>query len=183
VGKRAVGPVLVMLLAVQSARAVEPVYEDVAAYVGVPARILYAMSQAESGLLEEGTFGPWPWTLNVAGTAKRYANREAMFDGLMAALGSGELKIDVGPMQVNWYWQFTVMGSPWRITDPTENLKVAAQILKTQYQRSGDWWEAVGHYHRPGVGPKDRAIAERYRQRVRHFYDKNSHHEAEPHAA
>ncbi len=164
--------VLMMMLANPvAAQAVEPLYGDVASYVGVPAPILYAMSQAESGQLRDGSFAPWPWTLNIAGKAQRYADRETMFEGLMAALGDGEMLIDVGPMQVNWYWQFQVMGSPWRITDPAINIKVAAEILKTHYELSGDWWEAVGRYHRPADGPKDKRIAEQYRQRVRHFYD------------
>ena len=51
-----------------------------------------------------------------------------------------EMMIDVGPMQINWYWQYPVMGSPWRITDPAVNIKTAAQILKTHYNRCGDWW-------------------------------------------
>lgn len=161
---------MLMLANPIAVQAVEPLYGNVANYVGVPAPILYAMSQAESGLLRDGTFAPWPWTLNIAGKAQRYDDREAMFQGLMDALGTGEQRIDVGPMQVNWYWQFEVMGSPWRITDPAINIKIAAQILKTHFDRSGDWWEAVGLYHRPADGPKDKLIAEKYRQRVRHFY-------------
>ena len=165
---------LMILLAMNSAptRAIDPLYHEVADYVGVPVPILYAMSQAESGLLTAGRFTPWPWTLNVAGEAQRYEDRQSMFKGLMEALGTGELMIDVGPMQVNWYWQFNVMGSPWRITDPAVNIKIAAEILKTHYQRSGDWWEAVGRYHRPADSSRDRQIAEKYRQRVRHFFEK-----------
>lgn len=164
--------VLMMLTNPVAAQAVEPLYGDVAKYVGVPAPILFAMSQAESGQLRDGSFAPWPWTLNIAGKAQRYADRESMFEGLMAALGGGEMMIDVGPMQVNWYWQFHALGSPWRITDPAVNIKIAAQILKTHYDRSGDWWEAVGRYHRPADGPKDQLIADKYRQRVHHFYNK-----------
>ena len=164
-------------------KALEPLYGDVAEYVGVPAPILYAMSLAESGQLRDGRFAPWPWTLNVAGSAVRYANREAMFEGLMSALGSGEMMIDVGPMQINWYWQYPVMGSPWRITDPAVNIKTAAQILKTHYNRCGDWWEAVGRYHRPSQNPQDQAIADHYRQRVRHFFDNASSGEAKANAA
>ena len=170
-GKRAL-VVLMTLASPVSLQAVEPIYHDVAGYVGVPAPILYAMAQAESGQLHKGTFSPWPWTLNVAGQAKRYEDRQAMFEGLMAALGTGQMMIDVGPMQVNWYWQFNALGSPWRITDPAVNLKIGAQILQTQYHRCRDWWEAVGRYHRPADGPQDRIIAEQYRQRVRHFYNK-----------
>jgi len=177
-GKRALAMVLMMLAGPISVNAVEPIYSDVADYVGVPALILYAMSQAESGQLYNGQFSPWPWTLNVAGTAERFKDRQAMFNGLMDALATGEMKIDVGPMQLNWYWQFNALGSPWRITDPVVNIKVAAEILKTHYNRTGNWWEAVGKYHRPADGPQHRLIADKYRQRVRHFYEKPHNKEA-----
>jgi len=169
---RVVVVALAMLVNPVAARATDPLFEEVAAYVGVPAPLLYAMSQAESGMFKEGAFAPWPWTLNVAGEARRFDDRQAMFEGLMTALGTGEMMIDVGPMQVNWYWQFGELGSPWRITDPAVNIKIGAQILKTHYDRSGDWWEAVGRYHRPADGPNDRLIADKYRQRVKHFYQK-----------
>jgi soluble lytic murein transglycosylase-like protein len=172
-----------MMMSPVAVTATEPLYGAVADYVGVPAPILYAMSQAESGQLKDGRFEPWPWTLNVAGTAKRYADRQAMFEGLMAALGAGQMMIDVGPMQLNWYWQYHVMGSPWRITDPAVNLKIGAEILKTHYMRCGDWWEAVGRYHRPADGPHDRLIADKYRGRVRHFYNKANPGEANVDAA
>lgn len=175
--------VLAMLVSPLTADAIESLYGDVADYVGVPAPILYAMSQAESGRLHDGAFSPWPWTLNVAGTAQWYQDRQAMFEGLMAALGTGEMRIDVGPMQISWYWQYQSIGSPWRITDPAVNIKIGAEILKTHYQRCGDWWEAVGRYHRPAQTPHDRLIAEKYRQRVRHFVDKANSQEANVNAA
>lgn len=180
---RALAVVLVMVMNPSSVEAVEPLYGEVADYVGVPASILFAMSQAESGLLQDGVFAPWPWTLNVAGKAHRYKDRKAMFEGLMAALGTGEMMIDVGPMQVNWYWQFSELGSPWRITDPAVNIKVGAQILKTHYQRTRDWWEAVGRYHRPADAPEDQLIADKYRQRVLHFYEQANNKEIDADAA
>lgn len=181
--KRVVALVFMMMTSPAAMSAVDPLYDEVADYVGVPAPILYAMSQAESGQLTDGRFTPWPWTLNIAGTAKRYEDRQAMFEGLMEALGTGEMMIDVGPMMINWYWQFNLMGSPWRITDPAVNIKIAAEILKTHYQRSNDWWEAVGRYHRPADSPRDRLIADKYRQRVRHFFEKSKIEEAKAHAA
>ena len=181
--KRTLALVVILITNPTAVKAVEPLYSEVAEYVGVPATILYAMSQAESGQLKDGRFAPWPWTLDVAGTAKRYEDRLSMFDGLMAALGSGEMMIDVGPMQINWYWQYSVMGSPWRITDPAVNIKLGAEILKTHFERSGDWWEAVGRYHRPAARPQDLMIAEKYRQRVRHFFNQASGEEAKANAA
>ncbi len=151
-------------LAVQAQRAV---YDEVAAYVGVPADLLYAMAQAESGRRVNEHIEPWPWTLNIEGEAQFYPDREAMFAALMAALRADKLRVDVGPLQVNWYWQFDRLLSPWRITDPVVNAKVGAEILKSHYARSGDWPTAVGHYHRPSEATaRDRLIADAYRERV-----------------
>lgn len=155
--------------AVQSERAD---YAVVADYVGVPEALLYAMALAESGRQHNREFVPWPWTLNIEGEAQFYPDRETMFSALMAALRAKQLRVDVGPLQVNWYWHYERLQSPWRITDPVVNLKVAAQILKQHYQRSGDWLIAAGHYHRPSEAtPADLARAQGYRERVSALLD------------
>ena len=142
-------------------------YDAVADYVGVPRDIFFAMALAESGRVRDGHFAPWPWTLNIAGEAHFYPDREAMFAALMAALQNNQLRVDVGPLQLNWYWQFERIDSPWRLTDPVVNAKLAAAFLREHYDISGDWWLAVGHYHRPSEATAaDRATAEAYRERV-----------------
>jgi soluble lytic murein transglycosylase-like protein len=167
-GKRIVAQVLSALVLPLSAVAADTaIYEEVADYVGVPATVLYAMALTESGLYKEGETIPWPWTLNIEGKARRYDTRQAMFEGLMAALGSGEMMIDVGLMQVNWHWQYDRLGSPWTITDPVVNLKVGASILKNHYADTGDWWSAVGRYHRPAQTPRHQAAALAYANRVK----------------
>lgn len=143
----------------------------VAAYEGVPADVLYAMALAESGQRIRGNTVPWPWSLNVVGEPRRFDTRDAMFEDLMAILGEGHLRVDIGLMQINWYWQFERLSSPWRITEPAHNLKVAAQILADQYQIHGSWREAVGLYHRPAEGDEHRAAAARYQERVYRFLD------------
>jgi len=146
-------------------------YDAVADYVGVPKDIFYAMALAESGRERDGQFAPWPWTLNIAGDAHFYPDRDAMFAALMAALQNGQLRVDVGPLQLNWYWQFERIDSPWRLTDPVVNAKLAAAFLKEHFERSGDWWLAVGHYHRPSeTTVVDRATAAAYRERVRSLH-------------
>lgn len=165
--KRAVISALLALLLQAPVNAGESMYEDVAQYVGVPIDVLYAVALTESGLYKEGRVSPWPWTLNIEGEAKRYDNREAMFDGLMGALKAGRSSVDIGIMQVNWYWQYEKLSSPWTITDPTDNLKTGAAILKAHYDETGDWWEAVGRYHRPSQEPKHKAVALAYIGRVK----------------
>ncbi|MEX0828149.1 MAG: lytic transglycosylase domain-containing protein [Haliea sp.] len=151
------------------------VYDLVSKYVGVPGDVLYAMAQTESGRWVEGRIEPWPWTLNIEGDAQYFADREAMFEALMKALRGDQLSVDVGPMQLNWSWQFDRLQSPWRITDPVINIKVAAEVLRDHYDRARDWHIAVGHYHRPSeASAKDRSIAENYRRRVWSFLDEYS---------
>jgi hypothetical protein len=156
-----------MALTAVAAQGQRAFYREVADYVGVPADLFYAMALAESGRVRDRTFAPWPWTLNIEGEAQFHPDRESMFAALMEALRADRLRVDVGPLQVNWYWQFDRLQSPWRITDPAVGAKIGAEILKQQYRRSGDWATAVGHYHRPGdATPADRALAARYRERV-----------------
>lgn len=160
--------VVVLILAFCSPlRAQMTDYETVAVYAGVPAKMLYAIAMTESGMYHQGESAPWPWTLNVEGNAARYRDRQAMFEGLMSALQSGQTRVDVGPMQVNWYWQFDRISSPWTITDPVVNLKVGAAILKRHFLESGDWWEAIGRYHRPAQTAEHHSAALRYLEKVR----------------
>jgi len=142
-------------------------YLDVASYVGVPAKILYAVALRESGRTAGGKHEPWPWTLNIAGKGVYYESRLDMFNALMSSLQSGITSIDIGPMQTNWKWQFDRIISPWQITDPTYNTKIGAEILFDHYKKTGDWWVAVGKYHRGSEKPKDLQIAKEYAGRVK----------------
>jgi hypothetical protein len=142
-------------------------YRSVAAYSGVPPKILYAMALQESGRHRQGEWAPWPWTLNISGCSVYYDSRHAMFEALMAALGDGLMRIDIGPLQVNWHWQFQKLGSPWLSTDPIYNTKIGSQILWNHYQQTGDWWQAVGKYHRAADDPQHRLAAQAYSDRVK----------------
>ncbi len=145
-------------------------YVQIASYADVPAHLLYAMAQAESGRVVDGEVIPWPWTLNVEGEPHFFSSRDAMFGALMTALQAGRLKVDVGPMQINWYWQYRPETSPWRLTDPATNIKIGAEILRSHYLAHGDWLRAVGQYHRPReLTGADKAIAQAYRARVQKF--------------
>ncbi|MFV0278925.1 MAG: transglycosylase SLT domain-containing protein [Parahaliea sp.] len=168
--RRRAGVMALLLVVMPLAADERALYQQVADYVGVRGDVLYAMAQAESGRAGQAGFAPWPWTLNIEGEPHYYDSREAMFDALMVALRAGRLRVDVGPMQVNWYWHHRQAVSPWRLTDPVTNIKLAAQFLNSHYQQTGDWQAAVGRYHRPATASdRDRRIAQRYRERVWRF--------------
>ncbi|MEM8662449.1 MAG: hypothetical protein AAGF35_16310, partial [Pseudomonadota bacterium] len=80
--------------------------------------------------------------------------------------------VDIGPMQTNWFWQFDKLQNPWRATHPAINLKIAAELLKAYYDEHGDWWVAVGLYHRPRQEASDQPIRDAYIERVRRHHQR-----------
>lgn len=145
-------------------------FDDVANYCGVPSDILYAVALVESGRTINGVRAPWPWTLNIEGQAYYFDARETMFQTVMAAIADRR-PIDIGLMQTNWHWKYEYLRSPWKATEPLYNIKTACLILKRHFERSGDWWAAVGKYHRESDAPHHAAAASKYSQRVRRAWE------------
>jgi hypothetical protein len=55
--------------------------------------------------------------------------------------------IDVGLMQVSWPHNLPRLTDLYLALEPAENLRVAALVLRANYDRCRDWWRAVGWYH------------------------------------
>lgn len=147
-------------------------YQKIAKKYQVPVKVYYAMLTQESGLTTKHGFKPWPWTLNIAGKSKRYKTRRAAYHALKQAINNGIKLVDIGAGQVNWHYHKDKLGGLWQSLEPYHNLKVAALILRQQYERSGkkNWWVAVGRYHSPGQKPKQLARAKDYERRVKRRY-------------
>lgn len=140
-----------------------PAYQLAAQRAGVPSPVLYAVALQESGTRLRGRLVPWPWTLNVAGRAERYATRAEACAGLRRALaGTPATRIDAGLGQVNVGYHAHRYGRPCDLLDPYRNLAIAAEILREQHAPGEDWLVAIGRYHRPAGGPP----AARYRRSV-----------------
>ncbi|MEQ1636800.1 MAG: transglycosylase SLT domain-containing protein [Methylococcales bacterium] len=142
-------------------------YQQVAQLHQVPGQYFYAIALNESGKKLTGrAFRPWPWTLNVAGKAYFYPTRNACYQALMAVLKTGKQLVDIGLMQVNWLYHHDKLHDPWQALDPYFNLQVGARIFRAEYDKTHNWFEAVGRYHSPGlkVGQKQRAL--RYAEQV-----------------
>lgn len=138
-------------------------YQRIARVAGVPADVLYALAAAESvARLSTGMDRPWPWTLNVAGRPERYATFNEALAALEEHLGRGQRNIDVGLMQINWHWHEDRLQEPALALDPYHNLRIGAEILREQYERSGHWLDASGLYH----APSNHDHAARHRARV-----------------
>lgn len=140
-----------------------PAYQLAAQQAGVPSPVLYAVALQESGARLRGRLIPWPWTLNVAGRAERYATRTEACAGIRRALARAPAsRIDAGLGQVNLGYQAHRYDHPCELLDPYRNLAIAAEILQEQHTPGEDWLVAIGRYHRPAGG----APAARYRRSV-----------------
>lgn len=140
-----------------------PAYQLAAQQAGVPSPVLYAVALQESGARLRGRLVPWPWTLNVAGRAERYATRAEACTAIRRALARAPThRVDIGLGQVNLGYHAHRYDQPCDLLDPYRNLAVAAEILKEQHTAGEDWLVAIGHYHRPAGGEP----AARYRRSV-----------------
>lgn len=140
-----------------------PAYQLAATQAHVPPNLLYAVALQESGRSIAGRVVPWPWTLNVAGQSRRYANRrEACADLRRVLRVTPATRVDVGLGQLNAGYQRHRVRQPCELLEPYRNLRLAATILREQYNPDQSWLVAAGRYHRPAGG----APAVRYRQRV-----------------
>jgi len=140
-----------------------PAYQSAARTHDVPPSVLFAVALQESGIALRGRQIPWPWTLNIAGRALRYANRTEACTALQYALTHLPPKrVDVGLGQINVGFHGHRVGHPCALLDPYRNLTLAALILRLHYTATENWLIAIGHYHRPAGGEP----AERYRRAV-----------------
>ncbi|WP_130905548.1 MULTISPECIES: transglycosylase [unclassified Pseudomonas] len=144
-----------------------PAYQLAAARADIPVSVLFAIALQESGIPLRGHLIPWPWTLNVAGTSRRFASRKEACAALQLELTRQDPKrIDVGLGQTNLGYHPDRYPSACDALDPRANLAVTAELLREHYADTGDWIVAAGRYHRPAGG----AHAARYRiQFSRHW--------------
>lgn len=156
-----IGMLLSSVALVQSAEIPPPAYQMIGIPEGVPSEVLYSIALQESGTRLRDRIVPWPWTLNVAGTGYRFANRSDACQALLAAIASvGPAHVDVGLGQTNMRANGHRYASPCEGLDPHKNLQVTAQILAEHKTKAGTWIAAAGRYHRPAGG----APAARYRR-------------------
>jgi len=136
-----------------------------AADAGINVATLYGIAAQESGMRwRDGTFRPWPWTLrvNVAKNGvkagpRRYANKEAAVLALNEMIKNGVRNVDVGLMQVNFYWHGSKVSNPSQLLDPKTNIAVAASYLRDINQNTVS--KTVGNYHSPSNNDRGKQYA------------------------
>ena len=114
---------------------------------GIPAGLMRAISLVESGIHH----APWPWTLNVYGTAYRYRSAAATSAAVHRFLNQGITVVDIGPMQVDWQYHHRFFQRVRSAVNPLTNISEAARILRADYRKTGSWSDAVGLYHGGGA--------------------------------
>lgn len=132
----------------------------------IPPLILYGVALQESARLFGKHVLPYPWTLNVAGTPRRFTSHAAAAAALRASVAQGITSVDCGLMQVNWRYHNDKLGNYYQALDPYPNLRTGALILRQEYAKTGDWFKAVGRYHAPDNPLRANAYANSVYQRM-----------------
>ncbi|MDE0591346.1 lytic transglycosylase domain-containing protein [Halocynthiibacter sp. C4] len=114
---------------------------------GVPVEVLYSISLAETGRKKNGSFSPWPWTVNMEGKGVWFDSRNQAFDYVQDSYLGGARSFDIGCFQINYRWHGHNFSSIQEMFDPEKNAIYAARFLKDLYQEMGNWEDAAGAYH------------------------------------
>ncbi len=130
-----------------------------AAKYQIPLGILYAV-----GLTETGFGGQLhAYALNLQGDAVLSLDKEQAILRFHAAKNSGMRLIDVGCMQLNYYFHGDRFASIEDMFDPHKNVDYGARFLKELKLREGSWTMAVARYN---AGKNNDPAQKRYVCRV-----------------
>ncbi|MBP2149129.1 soluble lytic murein transglycosylase-like protein [Xanthobacter flavus] len=130
-----------------------------AAKYQIPLQILYAVALTESGTGK----GLQPLMLHIEGKDHIPATLPEALTLFRAANERGVKLIDIGCMQVNWYWHRHEFNSLEEIFDPRLNVEQGARFLQVLRKRHGNWTMAAARYN---AGPKNTVAQHRYVCRV-----------------
>ena len=143
------------------------VYDRVGSSEGVSPTLLYALALTESGRAigdQDEHVAPWPFVLRAL-DARYYADNERDYRVAYKLFEEkyGD-KFDVGPVQVNVYWQVTKanrVGSGSDLLDLETNLRIGAQVLREAMASTSDRALGIGRYHTWSDEKRARVFGER----------------------
>ena len=117
--------------------------------LGIPRKLLHAISLAESGRTDRasGAHVAWPWTVMAEGRGRYYDSKGAVIAAVRSLLRRGVRNIDVGCMQINLYFHPHAFDSLDDAFDPISNVAYGAKYLMALETKQGDWLTAVKRYH------------------------------------
>ena len=106
---------------------------------GIPKGLLSAIADVESGINL--------YAINVAGRGVIAGSKEKAIEIVRSYFKRGHTNIDLGVMQINWYWHGKHFNSIDEMFAPEYNVRYAAKLLISLYQQHGNWSQAVRYYH------------------------------------
>jgi hypothetical protein len=125
----------------------ENVSVEVARRTGVPVSVLKAISLNETGRRREGTFRPWPWTVNMEGAGHWFDSYPEARSYVEQEYQRGARSFDIGCFQINYKWHGQEFASIDEMFDPLANGLYAARFLTDLYNETGSWTKAAGAFH------------------------------------
>lgn len=133
---------------------VPPGYSFMARRFGVPSDLLYAVALQESQRKFGQTALPYPWTLNIEGTPRRFDSYDSSVAELERCLRAGVLSVDCGLLQINWKYHHRLLGTVRQAMAPYLNIAAGARLLRSHYDTTASWYKAVARYHNadPTIG-------------------------------
>ena len=114
---------------------------------GVPLSVLQAISLNETGRKANGSFRPWPWTVNMEGKGVWFDTPDEALAYAQKEYARGARSFDIGCFQINFKWHGEHFSSIEQMFDPMANAFYAARFLRTLYAEQGSWEAAAGAYH------------------------------------
>lgn len=113
----------------------------------LPPHILSAIALTESGRTVGKMHTPWPWTANIQGKGRYFATKQQALVTFKRLVAKKNHMFDVGCMQINWHYHKDAFDSLNQALTPYENVKYAAEFLRSLYDQTGSWPKAVERYH------------------------------------
>ena len=142
--------ILITHIGLQASASVPKAFMDVGQSTGIEGCLLYAIAMQESATaLTSGKTKPWPWTINMKGNSFRFNDKQDAIIKVKSLLSINK-NIDIGLMQINYYWHRQRFDTLDDMFDPMLNLKMAAVIFNEGLKITKETWKAVGYYHSPG---------------------------------
>lgn len=114
---------------------------------GVPLSVLLAISLAETGRDQDGSFQPWPWTVNMEGKGVWFQSRFNALTFAKKNFDRGARSFDIGCFQINFKWHGEAFRTINQMFEPNANALYAAKYLKQLFLEKGTWDSAAGAYH------------------------------------
>jgi len=121
----------------------------------MPVAVLYAVALTETG--QKGELHAY--AMNIAGHPVFNENLEEAMKAFEEARRNGVKLIDIGCMQINYYFHGKAFETVVEMFDARRNVEYAAVFLKKLRESEGSWTRAVARYH---AGPRNAPAQKSY---------------------